>query len=254
MQATITAVVLTKNEEKNIADCLSSLSWCDQIIVIDDESTDKTVEIAKKYKAQVYSHPMKHGFAEQRNFALSVVDGEWVFFLDADERVPLPLHFEILGNITNSMQNFTAYRLRRVDYLWGKKLRFGETRKAQFIRLAKKTSGKWVGNVHETWRCGGPVGILQSAIEHYPHQSIREFLAEVNHYTTLRAHELFEKKVTVTKAKLITYPFGKFLMNYLVKQGFRDGIPGIILALMMSFHSFLVRAKLWQLWVNENKK
>lgn len=253
MQATITAIVLTKNEEKNIISCLSSLSWCDEIIVIDDDSDDKTVELAKKHKATVYSHPMKKGFADQRNYALTLAHGEWIFFLDADERVPLPLHFEILGNITNSMQDFSGYSIRRVDTLWGRKMQFGETGNIRLLRLAKKSSGKWTGKVHEKWHVDGKIGILKNPIEHFPHQTITEFLREINTYTTIRAQELYDNKVKSSLSTIILFPLGKFLLNYIGKLGFRDGVQGLIVSLMMSFHSFLVRGKLWQLWVKESK-
>lgn len=248
----ISAIVLTKNEEKNILNCLRSLSWCDETLVIDDASTDKTVEIAKKNGAKVFSRSLSDNFAEQRNFGLNKAKGEWVLFVDADEVVPSALWFEIMQHTNNAFSNFTGFFLKRKDIMWGSELTHGETGKIKLLRLAKKDAGKWVGKVHEVWEITGKTMTLNNPIRHYPHMNVEKFLKEINFYTDLRAKELFVKKTTVFWVSILLYPAGKFIQNYIFKQGFRDGIPGLILALMMSFHSFLVRGKLWLMWQGNN--
>ncbi|CAN5117608.1 glycosyltransferase family 2 protein [soil metagenome] len=248
MKATISAVILTKNEENTIVDCISSVSWCDEIIVIDDMSSDNTVALAKQQKATVYQHSLQENFSAQRNFGIEQATGEWVLFIDADERITLPLHYEILSTITNGLQPYSGYMIKRVDTMWGKKLLHGEMGNTRLLRLAKKSAGKWKGLVHEKWIITGKIGAFNNTLEHLPHPTVRAFLQEVNHYTDLRSLELFEKKVKATSFSIIAYPTAKFLVNYFLKKGFQDGIPGLINALMMSFHSFLVRGKLWLLW------
>ncbi len=248
----ISAVILTHNEEKNISECLSYLSWCDERLVVDDNSSDKTREIAKKLGAKIFIHSLGNNFSEQRNFALEKATGEWIFFVDADEVISTLLKSEIELGIKNYELSINGYYIKREDYMWGKKLKYGETRDIWLLRLAKKNSGKWEGKVHEVWKVKGEVGELMSPILHYPHQSIAEFLKEINFYTTLRAEELFKQHVRVEWWDIIIYSRGKFIVNYIFKLGFLDGLEGLVIAIMMSFHSFLVRGKLWQL-NNENK-
>lgn len=241
----ISAVVLTKNEKKNIVDCLEGLSFCDEILVIDDNSHDRTVEIARKNGAKVMVHPLNDDFSKQRNYGLDKANGDWVLFIDADERVGNNLANEIKQKVAEGKYN--AFFVKRIDTIWGKRLKHGETGSKWLLRLGRKDAGKWAGMVHEGWIIQGRVGELNNELDHYPHQSVEEFLKEVNYYTTLRANELFKKGVQVNWYDIILYPKLKFLMNFFFKLGFLDGTPGLIFALMMSFHSFLVRGKLWLL-------
>lgn len=244
----ISTVVLARNEEKNIKRCLSSLQWCDEIIVIDDYSTDKTVEIAKKAKATVYQRALKGDFAEQRNFGLDKACQDWVFFVDADEVVPKELADEVYQQTSQFLTSADAFWVKRIDSMWGRQLQYGETGGNTFLRLVKKSKGQWKGRVHETLVIPEKTETLKNPLLHYPHQTVSEFLAEINTYSTLRAQELFEQKRRTSYLEIMFYPMGKFFVNYFLKRGFRDGTAGVILALMMSFHSFLVRGKLWQLW------
>jgi len=241
----ITAAVLTKNEEVNLERCLDSLSFCDEIIIIDDNSTDKTLEIAARYKAILYNRSLNEDFSTQRNFALTKAKGTWVLFIDADEIVPDALAYEIQNTIGQKI--FNGFYIKRMDILWGKKHRYGETGKIKLLRLAKKDSGLWEGKIHERWNVAKPVGILQNSIQHFPHKTLREFLKEINFYTDIRARELEEKNVKASFWDILSYPSGKFMVNYVFKRGFMDGIGGLIFAVTMSFHSFLVRGKLWYL-------
>lgn len=247
----ISAVILTKNEEKNIERSLQSVSWCDEIIVIDDYSSDKTVEIAKKLGAKVYIRTLHQDFSAQRNFGLEKAKGDWVLFIDADEKIPSPLWYEIMSYTNNPFNEFTGFYIKRIDTMWGRELKYGETGNIKLLRLAKKGAGEWQGQVHETWKIKGKIITLNNALLHYPHETVEKFLKEINHYTDLRAEELFSKKKKVYWWSIILYPKAKFLLNYIIRRGFLDGQPGLVFALMMSFHSFLVRAKLWKLWVKK---
>lgn len=247
----LSAVILTKNEEKKIVDCIESLNFCDEIIVMDDMSTDKTVDIIhrlKNPKVTVSSHSLDDNFSDQRNRALQLSQGEWVFFVDADEKVSKQLAADIQTAAHNSPADIVGYTVMRTDVLWGKKLLFGETGNARFLRLARKDAGKWEGKVHEVWKIKGKVRELYHPLLHYPHESISEFLTKINVYSTLRAEELHKKKVKSNIVSILVYPKGKFLKNYLVLRGYKDGTHGFIHAMIMSFHSFLVRGKLYLLW------
>src|SRR6266403_1392760 len=244
----ISAVILTKNDEQNIKACLESISWCDEIIIIDDNSIDKTVDIAKKSRAKIVSRQLNHNFAEQRNFGLEKAKGDWILLVDADDRISSALWYEIMAVTNEPIVHNDGFYLKRRDYMWGKELRYGEMGNVRLIRLARKESGVWQGKVHEEWKVKGKILTLINPLKHYPHQTVKEFLSEINYYSDLRAKELYKKKVKASWFTILLYPKAKFVVNYFFKAGFLDGLPGFICALMMSLHSFLVRGKLWLLW------
>jgi glycosyltransferase involved in cell wall biosynthesis len=243
----ITAIILTRNEEQNIAGCFDSVTFCDETLVIDDNSTDSTVEKAKQKNARVISRAMNGDFAAQRNYGMEQAKNDWILFVDADERVSPELRKEIESL---SDQNSTlAYFIPRRDFFWGTELKHGEVSKVRnrgLIRLVKKGSGSWSGSVHEEFKTDKPSGKLNSFIDHYPHQTIKEFLHEINMYSTLRAKELQSQGKKSSILSILSYPFFKFLLVYFVYLGFLDGPAGFAYAFVMSFHSFLVRAKLYQ--------
>lgn len=243
----ISAIVLAKNEEKNLVDCLESLSFASEIIVLDDNSDDRTLEVAKRMGAVTIKHALSNNFSLQRNYGLSKANYDWVLFVDADERVTDGLRTEILEFIKNS-EDFVGAYVKRKDRIWGRELNYGETGSKKFLRLAKKNAGIWKGPVHEEWVVEGKVKTLNNPLIHYPHQTVEEFLKELNYYTDIRAEELFLKKIKVHWYSVLLYPKLKFLQNYFLKLGIIDGLPGFVFAVLMSFHSFLVRGKLWLLW------
>jgi glycosyltransferase involved in cell wall biosynthesis len=241
----ISAIVLTKNEEKNIKDCLKSLSFADEIIVIDDYSQDRTREIAKKMGARVFKRSLNEDFASQRNFGLDKANSKWVLFVDADERVSEKLRDEIIQITANPFIEKCGFFIKRRDFLWGKELRYGEVGRIKLLRLACKDSGKWVRRVHEKWRVVGRTGTLNNPINHHPHASLREFLLSINRLSTLHARANKEEGKKSSLVKIIFWPLGHFLVNFFVKKGFLDKTPGFMVAMMMSFHSFLSWSKLW---------
>ena len=243
----ISAVVLTRNEEKNIEECIKTLSFFDEIIIVDDNSEDKSLEIIRGLgdkRIKIYQRALRGDFSAQRNFALEKTRNDYVFFIDADERITQLLEEELklLDNL------FDGYLVKRTDFIWGKELRYGESGNIYLLRLGNKTKGQWRGKVHETWNITGKTRKLRNDLKHYPHQSVNAFLRELNYYTDLRANELYEKGVKSSFLKIILYTKAKFITDYVIKQGFRDGVQGFLMAIFMSFHSFLTRGKLWLLW------
>lgn len=250
MKNNLTIVVLTHNDELRIVDCLERLGFADELVVVDDNSTDRTVELARQYTQNIFVHDLAGNFSNQRNFALNHVHNQWVLYIDSDEYITKSLQIEIMSSIQSKSAD--GYFIKRVDYMWGSKIIHGEAGEVELLRLARKNAGKWSGKVHEEWKVRGNVKLLQHALIHAPHQSVREFISEVDEYSTLRAYELHEYKKTIQPFSIIAYPLGKFLKNYFLKRGYKDGIPGFLYAVIMSFHSFLVRAKLYQL-IKEQK-
>lgn len=251
----LSAIILTKNEEHNLTRCLKSLSCVDEIIIVDDLSEDKTIEIAERYKAQVYQNNLKGDFAQQRNFGMEKAKGDWLLFIDADEEVTKELAEEIkrVVSLTNKKTSeselISAYAIKRRDYFWETELKHGEVSKIYnygLIRLVRKGAGSWKGNVHEEFITKGQTETLSAFLNHYPHPTVKDFLHHINIYSTLRARELYAQGKKSSLFELITFPCGKFIWTYFVKAGFWDGPAGFTYAFFMSFHSFLVRAKLYQ--------
>lgn len=240
----ISAVILSKNEEKNIASCVGSLNFCDEVILVDDNSTDKTVEIASNLGARVLTRSLDRDFASQRNFGLERAKGEWILFIDADERVSQKLQKEIVAEISKPSQ-VKGYYLRREDIIWGKRFRFGETPSLKLLRLARKGFGSWKRKIHEVWEVDDFTKILKNPLIHYPHQSLSIFIDEINFYSSLHAQENIKEGKHSSILKIILWPKLKFFQNTILRLGILDGTHGFVVALIMSFHSFLAWSKQW---------
>src|SRR3989344_7373009 len=241
--STISAVILTRNEEKNIEKCIKSLDFVNEIIVIDDFSEDKTPQIARGNKVKLLKHSLDNNFSAQRNFGLKKAFSKWVLFIDADEIVTSDLKKEILQNV--HLETHKAFYLVRQAVFMGKVMRAGEWGRKKLIRLAKRGSGKWIRAVHEYWDIKGDVGILRSPLLHYPHSTLSELVASLNFYSTIHAAEHYKSGVSANLFKIIFYPVFKFIDDFIFKEGFRDGVYGFVFSLMMSFHSFLAWSKLY---------
>ena len=242
----LTGVIIARNEEKDIKRAVASLGFCDEVVVIDSFSSDSTPDLAKKLGAKVFYARFENDFSRLRNFGLKKAGGKWVLFLDADEEVPESLGEEITEKIGKPFQKNWGFYIKRDDYLWGSKIRFGETSR-KFLRLARRHSGTWKRAVHEYWDVAGRTSSLRGAIKHYPHQSVREFVESVNFHSSLHAGENMREGKKSDMSKIVLWPPGKFLGNYLFKLGFLDGTGGFVISLMMSFHSFLAWSKLWMM-------
>lgn len=242
MKAMISAIILTKNSASTLPKTLDSLSWCHDVIVIDDESRDNTVGIAKKAGATVFTHSSNDDFAAQRNWAMGKVKGDWILFVDSDEVVTPQLAAEI-----QNVGTMNGYYIPRKDYLFGRWLEHGEMGRVRLLRLAKKDAGNWKRPVHEVWNVEGATGQLSNPILHYPHPNVAQFIEEINRYSTINARYLKSQGIHARGWHIVAYPIGKFFLDYFWYLGFFDGTAGAIVAIMMSFHSFLSRAKLYLL-------
>lgn len=245
----ISAVILSKNEEDCIGYCLSSLTFCNEIIVVDDFSRDNTEDIAKEYGAKIYKRTLQNDFSKQRNFGLEKAKHEWVLFVDADEIVSEELACEIKEAVLK--KDIAAYSLERQDTFLGKKLKYGDVGKRRFVRLGQKTKGKWRRRVHEVWDVEGKIGQLVSPLLHYPHASLFRFISSIHKYSHLHAisNKIEGKKSSIFR--IVFTPATKFVYNFFVRQGFRDGVHGFVHAMMMSIHSFLAWSEMYFIQKNE---
>lgn len=239
----ISAVILNKNKVKEIEILIKSLNFCDEIIVIDDyssEDTNKLENIGIKFVKRY----LNNNFADQKNSGLKLAKNEWVLYIDSDEVLSDALVEEI-KKIDLNKNEYNGFYIKRIDYFLGNKINFGEVWGKKYIRLAKKTKGHWKRRVHEYWYIEGKIGVLKHPIIHKTNNTLGEFLKKINFYSDLHA---IENKFVGKKSnlfKIIFYPIIKFKLNFFFKLGFLDGIYGFIHAIFMSLHSFLSWSKLW---------
>jgi len=241
----LSGVILTKNEEGNIEKCINSLIFCEEILVIDDFSTDKTVEIAKKLGVKIIRRDLNGDFSSQRNFGLEKARGKWVLFIDADEIVPINLKNEIIQLTGDPLLKYSGFYFKRQDYIWNKLLGYGEVGNRKIIRLVKKGKGKWKRKVHEYFEADGLTFVCKNPLYHYPHKNLREFIAHINFQSSLHAIANKSEGKRSSIIKILIWPSGKFIQNLVFKKGFMDGTGGFVHALMLSLHSFLSWGKLW---------
>ena len=187
-------------------------------------------------------------FAAARNVELAKAKTDWVLFLDYDETMSKELEHEITSILNLESNIYSAYSVPRLDTFLGRELHHGEPGNTRLIRLAKKDFGLWERPVHEVWVGTGKVGTLQNPLLHHSHESINSFLDKINKYSELEADYRYSQGIRSSLWKITVYPIAKFKWNYLVRLGFLDGVPGIIMAIMMSFHSYLTWTKLYLLW------
>ena len=243
----VTATVITKNEADAIADALTSLSWADEIVVVDAESTDDTVAIARRYTDRVFVRPW-NGYVEQKNHAASLASHDWIFSLDADERVPADLSAEIRALLAAGPLD-AGYRMPRVSFYLGRWMRTTDMYPDYQLRRYDRRKARWDGlQVHESVKVdGASIGYLKCELQHHPYRDLSEHLIRMDRYTTLAARQMFEKGRRATRLELLCHPPVVFLRNYILKGGLPDGKAGLILSLVNSYYVMLEFAKLWEL-------
>ena len=252
----IGVIIITKNEEKNIKECLDSVLWADEIILVDDESSDKTVEIASKYSnVKIFTKKMDKGFAEQKNYALSKISSEWVLNIDADERVTEELKNEIIEKINK--ENFDGYLLRRKNFVFGD---WWLDDRPSALRLFKRSKGKFNNVfVHEKVILDGSVGVLQNPLLHYS-KALREISNYIeiylNDYTTKAAIDFENKGIKISKFNILYYflikPILVFLQRYIFRRYFLKGIRGLFLAQFVTMAYLISYMKLWEKNIKKN--
>jgi glycosyltransferase involved in cell wall biosynthesis len=244
----ISVTIITKDEEKNISDCLKSVEWADEIIVVDSESSDRTVELAKKFTAKVIIRKWE-GYVPQKRYALSLATYEWVLSLDADERITPELKDEILKL---SPGDFSGFKIRRKNFLMNKEITSCGWEKDYQLRLFKKYMTDLNERfVHEKFVTQGKIGTLKNPMIHYTFSSFSEYFSKINHYTSLKAQELIQKKKRVSAWTIFSHTVSAFFAFFIIRRGFKDGIYGLIISLLHSVSTLMNYIKLWEL---QNKK
>ena len=249
----LSAVIITRNEETNIADCLRSVRWVDEIIVIDAQSTDGTAEIARQYTKHVFVRPWP-GFGEQKNFGIEQATSDWILIVDSDERVTQELEMEIQKTLgVPEFLNCMAFRIPRKNYFYGKWVRWGGAYPDYQIRLFQKSSARYNDvAIHENLIVNGKIGTLSSPLIHFTERRITDHFQKFNLYTTLAASEKQKTKKVVSWYHFVFNPFVVFFKTYVLKQGFKDGIRGVIFAVLASQYTFIKYTKLFEFQLSDD--
>lgn len=249
---TVAAVIIAKNEERRIVPCLESVKWCDEIVVVDDMSTDDTHAICRKFKAKVVAHALSEDYATQRNIGIKNSGSDWILQLDADERVSVELKKDIKEILANN-NNVAAYRVYRRNYFLGKFMRYGGWCEKQ-TKLFKKAKAYYVGPIHEQLKVAGRTGELKSHLEHYPFRSISEFIQRQLYYAGIESRLLHEerRKIDLKEVKyhITVRPIKLFFKLFIKKQGFRDGMHGFIFSILNAWRHFAI----WSIYWNKYHK
>ena len=243
----LTVIILTLNEERNISDCLESVKWADQIIVVDSGSTDRTTELAARYTASILRVSWR-GYGAARNSGLDRSDGDWILWLDADERVPPELAEEIRGILAGGSPAVTGYQVARRAYFCGKWIRHCGWYPSRVTRLFRRGRGRFSEtNVHEQLVLEGSVKTLRNDLLHFTDPDLQHYFTKFNTYTTLAAHDMRAAGRQFHLADILLRPAFQFIKMYVVRRGFLDGIHGFILCVASSAYVFTKYAKLWEL-------
>lgn len=240
----LSVVILAKNEEKNLPGCLESVrKLADEIILIDDCSSDKTVEIAKEAGVKIFKRKLDD-FSSQRNFALEKVKTPWVLFIDPDEEVTPELAQEMKKAIQNNA--FDGFRIPRKNIIFGKWIKHSGWYPDFQLHLFKKEKGKYVGRVHEQVEIKGKVGELKNFLVHKNYQSISQYLEKLSRYTSLEKEFQIDSGYKFSWQDLIKKPLGEFLRRFFVEGGYKDGVHGLALCLLQAFSELVVYLKIWE--------
>src|SRR5579863_621365 len=238
----LTATIITLNEERNIARAVESLRCCDEILIVDSGSVDRTVELAEKLGVRVIEANWR-GYAGQKNWAAEQASSDWILSLDADEALSEPLEAEILA-LKKSGPRCDAYTMPRMARYLGRWILHSGWYPDRKVRLYDRRKARWVGDfVHESVIPTGRVGHLEGNILHFTCESISEHVKTMDRYTTLAAQEVAARKLPVPLTKMIVDPAWTFLKTYFIQRGFLDGVEGLIIAYMASYYTFLKYSK-----------
>jgi glycosyltransferase involved in cell wall biosynthesis len=238
----ISATIIAENEERNIARAIESLRCCDEIVVVDSGSTDRTIEIAGKLGARVVESPWR-GYAAQKNYASEQAGHDWVLSIDADESLSEALEAEI-WHIKKSGPTYDAYTMPRLAQYLGKWILHSGWYPDRKVRLFDRRKAQWVGQyVHESVVVRGSIGHLESNLLHFTCNSLSEHLKTMDRYTTLAAAQLVDQKVRIGYKHLLLDPAWTFFRTYVVQRGYLDGVEGLCIAHMAALYNFVKYAK-----------
>jgi glycosyltransferase involved in cell wall biosynthesis len=243
----ISVIIVTLNEEKNLGKCLESIKSFDEIVVVDSGSTDRTLDIARKYTDKIFNRSFDN-FSSQKNFALSKCRNTRILSLDADEVVSSHL-MKRLGNV--KPQKEAGYKIKRNTYIFGRLIKYGGHDKDMPIRFFNKQKAMFIQPIHEFVQVNGEIGLIEEPIMHYSSASIEDYMRKLFLYTAIEAKFMLEKGIVFSCFKAFFYPVIKFFQRYILQSGFKDGTEGFVFYFLSGFYDFVKWVRLWELTKKE---
>ncbi len=241
----LSVVVITLNEEDRLRACLESVAWADEIVVVDAESEDKTVQVAREFTDRVVVRPWP-GFAAQKNFAVAQATGDWILSLDADEEVSAELREQIRATLRGESAD-DAYAVPRMNVFLGAWIKHGGLHPDWQVRLFRAGRGRFAERaVHESMVVDGSVGRLRGALVHRSYRGVTDFLERAQRYSSLAAEDWVRRGRPVHGLDLVLRPLGRFAGMYVLRLGCLDGWRGLLLALLYAYYVFMRSAKAWE--------
>jgi glycosyltransferase involved in cell wall biosynthesis len=242
----VSVVVITLNEENNVRAALESAKWADEIVVVDSFSTDATLDICREYTGRIFQEKWR-GFSGQKQYAVSLAKNDWVFVLDADERFTPELTAEVKALMAGGPDK-AGYFCPRRNHFGGKEITHGGWYPDYSVRLFNRRKGEFGDRqVHEAVKLAGEAGYLKNPMLHFTYSGVSDYLARMIKYSRLAAEELGKEGRRATALDMLLRPPFTFFKMFVVKQGFRDGIDGLIIAMLYSFYSFTKYAMLLEM-------
>lgn len=244
----VTAIITTFNEREFIEDCLRSVEWADEIYLIDSFSTDGTPQIVREKFPGVRVEQREYlGAASQKNYAIDRAQHDWIFYIDADERVTPPLRDEILRTLDGEMTNW-GYSIGRRNFMLEREVRYSGLQRDRVTRLFHRKHARYPNRrVHADLLVDGPAGMLHHKMDHFYIRSFDHMIAKMTRYANWGAAQMFIDGKHTSAFGIIAHPIGKFVRDYIVNLGFLDGTRGLISVGMHVYYTFWKYAKLWEL-------
>ncbi len=242
----VSVYVLTTNNRRTIERCLKSLSWAEELVVVDSFSEDGTYEICKQYTDKIFRRKWA-GHRDQYQYAADRTTRDWIMFVDADEEIPPELTEEIRTELDGREKDLDGYFVYRRTYYLGRWIRYGGWYPDGEIRLYRRDKGRWEGGLHAKLVVAGKVGVLKNQYHHYTYGNISDQIQTIDRYSNVAAADLLRSGEQFSLFKLFFHPPFRFIKEYLFKSGFRDGLPGLIIIVSTMFYVFIKYAKLWEL-------
>jgi glycosyltransferase involved in cell wall biosynthesis len=240
----LTATIITRNEARHIEAAIASVTWADEVLVVDSGSTDDTVALAERAGARVIVRDWP-GYAAQKNFAAGEASHDWILSIDADERATPALADAVKARLTTSPAE-AGFRIPRITWYLGRWWRTTDWYPDYQLRLYDRRRARWrVRRVHESVDTDGQVGTIDCDLQHYAYQDISHHLQTMDRYTTLAAEDMDESGRRARLLDLLAHPPAAFLRNYVLRRGFTEGTAGLIVSAMNAHYVFLKFAKLW---------
>lgn len=240
----ISVFIITRNEQDNIENCLRSVKWADEIVVVDSESSDRTDEICRKYTDKVFVRSFTD-FSDMKNYAMSKTTGDWLLSVDADEEVSGELAGKIDEIINNNSEN-SGFYIKRQSRIFGRWFRFCGTQDDYQMRLFRQGAANFFQPIHEKVSINGKTARIEEPLLHYTYNSMRDYMVRLKKYTAMEAKFISSEGGKPSLIKLLLHPPARFLQLYVLKQGFRDGLAGFKFSFLSGLYVYLKHIKLYK--------